>query len=505
MNNSRVLKSKKNIISAFVFQLTKILLVFLNRIIFVKVMGAAFLGINSLLSNILVLLSLADLGMTTTMMYSLYKPLAENDISTIKKYTFYFKKIYNYIALAVFLLGIGLMPFLKYIINLPYEVNNLYIYYLLLLSNTVLSYLFVYKTTIVQADQKMYILNKYDTIFQFIVFILQILIILITKSYVCFIIVNIVCTFLCNVLKVFKTEKMYPFLRNKSNGSLNKKEKKLLFKNIYSMFFYKLGSVIQSNTDNILISIFVGTITVGYYSNYNTILLQIISFLTLAFTSVKASLGNFVVEKSLDEQIKLFNILEDLNFILVSICSIFYVVIIQDFISLIFGNDFVLSYMFVICLVLNFYTSNIRQNLWMFRETSGMFEKTKYITLVTAIINIILSVIFGKIYGITGIVLATCISRMIYAWWKEPCIIFNDYFKISSKNYFYNYIKNLLLTSVTLCICLFVCSFIHLQNVLLVMIIKSILTTLIVCIIYYINFHNKDVFKFVTKKLLKRR
>jgi len=504
MTSERVKNTGRNILFAFIFQFVKIFLVFINRIIFVKILGASYLGVNGLFSNILGILSLADLGMTTVLMYALYEPLAKNDTVKIQKYINYFKRVYNIIALAIAIIGILFIPFLQYLVNLPSNLPNIYIYYILLLSNTVISYLFVYKTTLVSADQKMYILNKYDTIFQFVLFVLQILMLILTKSFILYLLSNVVCTLFCNIVKVKKTEKIYPYLKEKNSSSLNKKEKANIFKNIKSLFLYKIGGVILSNTDNILISVIVGTITVGYYSNYATIIISIETFLTMIFSSIKASVGNYIVTEEKNSQIKIFNILEVYNFWIVSFCTICFIILIPDFIEICFGKDYVLSLGVLICITLNFYTSNIRQTLWAFRETTGIFDRTKYITLTTAVLNLVLSIILGKKFGLIGILSATVLSRMIYSWWKEPKIIFNEHFKASVSSYYINYIKRAILGGF-ICLAIYMIgNIMPISNIYIKFIIKCTLCVSIPTIIYYLIYKKSEAYTYLKENVLKK-
>lgn len=500
---SRVKNVSRNIIYAFILQILKTLLIFASRIIFVKKLGAVYLGINGLFTNILGILSLTELGITTALMYSLYKPLSIHDEEKIAQYINYFKRIYNVIAISILVIGIGLIPFLKYLVNLPDEIPHIYLYYILLLLNSVISYLFVYKTTLLSADQKMYIINKYDMIFQIILFILQTVILFITNSFALYLTSNIICTLLSNVLKVRKAKQIYPYLQDKKSSVLPKEERKKLFENVFSLFFYKLGGVIQNNTDNILISIFVGTIAVGYYSNYSTIILSITTFLTIIFTSLKASVGNYVSTKNKEEQYKMFNILETYNFWIVSFCAICFVILIPNFVSICFGNDYVLSFGILICAVLEFYTSNIRQTLWIYRETTGIFKKTRHITLVTSIINIILSIILGYFYGLVGIIGATIISRFIYAWWKEPFIIYKDYFKMSPKKYYIDYIKRFLLMVVVCIISYLVCKLVSLSNIYLVFAVKMIICIVIPTFCLLIIYRKSEATIYLKKSLCK--
>lgn len=505
MTESRIKNTGKNIIFSFLFQFLKILLVFINRIIFVRILGASFLGVNGLFTNILSFLSLVDLGMSTAMMYSLYELLAKKDEEKILMYMKYFKKAYRIIAFSIFILGLMLIPFLKYIVNLPSDMPNIYIYYILLLLNTVASYLFIYQTTIVSADQKNYILNKYDIIFQFVLFILQILALLITKSFIFYLMSQIICTILCNVAKVRASKKLYPYLSKESNEKLSSKERKKIHSNVFSLFFYKLGGIIITNTDNILISIFVGTIAVGYYSNYCTIVSSITTFLTMIFTSIKASLGNYIVKRQNDEQLHMFEILEIYNFWLVCFCSICFWILIPDFIEICFGKEYVLTTGLLACVVLNFYTSNIRQTIWAYRETTGTFNKTKYVTLVTAILNIILSIIFGYFFGLVGIIFATVLSRMLYSWWKEPLIIFREHFNTSPKRYYINYIKRfclfLLIGTITFGIILLI----DIPNLYLLFIVKMLICVTVPIILLGIFYRNSDAMKYLKNIVIEWR
>lgn len=501
--DSRIEKTKKNFIYALILQITKILLVFINRIIFVKVLGPVYLGINGLFSNILSMLSIADLGITTAMMYSLYKPLAEHDENRVSMYINYFKKVYNIIAIIVFILGMMLIPFLKYMVNLPEDVDNIYLYYIILVINTALTYLLVYKTTLLSADQKMYIINKYDTIFQFVLFALQVIILLSTKSFALYLASNLLCTLLGNICKAKKADKIYPYLKKK-NISIGKEEKKEIFTNIKSLFLYKIGGILQSNTDNILISIFVGTIVVGYYSNYSTIIMTITTFVAVIYTSIKASVGNYVNTQNIEEQLKMYNILEIFNFWIVGFCFICFMELIPPFVEICFGKEYLLEKSVLIWISLNFYTSNIRQTLWTYRETTGMYNNSiKYVTIVTAIINIILSVILGKHYGLNGIIAATVISRMIYAWWKEPQVIFNEYFKCSSKGYFIKYIIRILYTFSIVIVIEVMWKYIIINNIYIRFIIKILITTVISSILLIVPYIKSDVINYVKKILMK--
>lgn len=505
MNRTR--QTKRNIVSSIIQNTISILISLISRIIFVRVLDASYLGINGLFSNVLSILSLADLGMATVLMYHLYTPIAEGNTQEIKSLIYYFKRIYNYIALAVLIIGLALIPFLKYIINLSEEIPNIYIFYLVSLLNIVVSYLFVYRTTLVAADQKTYILNNYIILFKIITFVLQTGVLFLFKDYLLYLIVALGTGFLCNLAQNRATLRMYPYLRDDGvKPYVDKEWKKQIFKNIKALFLYKIAGTIQSNTDNILISVFVGTIQVGYYSNYILVLNQIVSFIGIIFNSAKASVGNLFATANQDERAKfqLFKCCELVDYILVGITTISTVVLSKDIIGLLFGQEYVLPQYIVIAIAANFYTNNIRQSIWMFRETSGLFQPLRYVTVVTAALNIVLSIILGKYFGMFGIIVATVISRMSFAWWREPMVLYKRIFNQSSREYFFTYIGRVLLTIGLVFLCTEISSLIVSGNVVLDVILKSAITIGICSFIYFLIYRRTSEFQYLLSRFVKK-
>lgn len=500
---TRVEKVKRNVLTSIALQIIKILLSFIGRMIFVRILGSTYLGLNGLFSNILTVLSVADLGMGTVMMYSLYKPLAENDERKIAAYISTFKKIYITIAVIVLTLGIISLPFLQYMINLPENVDGVYLYYLLMLTNIVIGYLFIYRTTLLQADQKSYILDSVDIVAQIVIFAAQTLILFLTKNYGLYLGLSVATTFVTNVIKSSFVSKRYKYLKN-YNLKLEKEDKKALVTNLKGIFLYRIGAAIQSNTDNILISIFVSTIAVGLYSNYAMVVSAITSLISMIFLAIKSTVGNFNSKAKAEDQQKFFYFFEDYNYLLIAFFSICFYVLLPDFIRICFGSDYILSSITTVFIVLNFYTSNIRQNIWVYRETTGLFNKVKYVTLVTSSLNLVTSLICGYFFGITGIIAATVLSRMVYAWWREPLILFHTHFKTSAKKYFVSYISKLLYAcSIALLLSILVQNIIF-ENALLQGAVRAIVVMTVSVPLLYAPFAKKDSMKTLKRALIKR-
>lgn len=489
MNESRLRKSGRNIIAGLFQYALNILLVWIGRMIFVRVLSSEYLGINGLFTNIISVLSIADLGLPAAMTYSLYQPLADNDTKKISSLIAFFRNVYIVIAIAVFAIGMSLIPFLDKIVNLEAPIQGLEKYYILILLNTVISYVYIYRTTLFTADQKNYILQRYIMVFRVITFVAQTAVLLSFHDYFFYLFVSVLVALISNLFQNRASVREYPYLTDKAEP-LSKSERKNIWRNVFDLFLYRMCGVIQNNTDSILISVFAGTVIVGYYSNYQLIILTLVSVLTIVFSGVKASLGNLIVSETSDnsQRQEVYWTMELVNYWMVSFCSICLICLFQGFIELSFGEEYLLSFGTVVALVLNFYTGNIRQPIWAFRETTGIFHETRNVTAVTAVINVILSLLLGYYLGIFGILISTVIARMVYSWWKEPLVLFNGYFGCSSKRYFVNYAIRFVLFVIVCSACCFLCEMIRISNVYVCFILKMLCCLLFPNIVYSVCF-----------------
>lgn len=304
MERSRTANSIRNILFSFSYQIITILLSFINRSIFIFILGINYLGISGLFNDILMMLSLADLGFGVALTYSMYKPLADHDYNRLAALTNLYRKVYRIIALAVTVIGLLLVPFLKYLINLKHPIPHITLYYLMYLANTVASYLVIYKTSILTADQKDYILNKYRSYFSILQTLFMTLFLWITHNYFVYLLVQVIFTYIQNFYCSYIAGKMYPFINQKVEMPI--KDVKEIFKNLYSVFLYKISGVLLNATDNTIISVMIGTGMVGYYSNYSMITVRLSGLINTIFYSLTASLGNLVVKEMPEKDIGSF-------------------------------------------------------------------------------------------------------------------------------------------------------------------------------------------------------
>lgn len=505
--NSNVKNIYKNTIIGFIIKISLLVLSFVNRSIFIKLLGEEFLGISGLYSNIISLLSLADLGIYTASMYSLYKPLSENNYNKIASLIKYFSKLYRIIGIFVIIIGICLTPFLKYFISdVTLSSWELKSYYLLFVLNSGLSYFNVSKTLLLRADKNVYLIEIITSISTLIAYVLQIVLLKITNNYYTYLAVQIFITILTNVLLTIITNKKYPYLRELrlTTEELDTDDKNSVVKNIKSVVVVKISGVIMNSTDNILISLLLGAITVGYYSNYNLIIVSLSSFITIIINAIIPNIGEINTRENKDELLTSFKLTNLIfNFLAVFITATL-ICIFNDFINLwIKDEKYVLPLIDVILICVNFYITCITNPLWMFTESIGLFKEVKYLLFIAAVLNIVLSIVFASFLGLGGIILATGISRILTMFWYEPMVLYKKVFKEKIYKYWFKTLMYILIGGIVCAVCYYVCSLIGYGIVNFML--KGIICLFITIVIFVIVMFRTEEFKCVINFIKKRR
>ena len=444
INEGRVKQSAKNMISGFLYQTVTLILSFISRTVFINTLGTEYLGLNGIFTDVLSLLSMADLGFGTAMAYSFYKPLADHDEDRIAALIHFYKKVYHIIAVTVTVLGLLCVPFLKYIVNTQEEIPNLTWYYLFSLANIVISYLFVYKTTLMTADQKDYKIVNIRMWATLTKTILQILALYLTANYMLYIIIGVQAQFLTNAIASWQTQKEYPYIRNANTQTRVEKEvEQGIFNNMKSVFIYKLSGTLFSATDNLLISMLIGTAAVGLYSNYLMLSNKLLLIEQIIFSSLVASIGNVIARDSPEKRLQIFQAMQSASFIFCGIITAGFGLLANDVITVWLGKEYTFSMLTVIAVTVNTYFSCALQPLWIYRDATGLYMKTKYMMLAGAIVNIVLSVILGRFMGIAGIIFASAIARLSTYFWYEPKLLFHEYFNSRATGYYISILKNI--------------------------------------------------------------
>lgn len=435
MEESRTVNSLRNLAVNISSQFFMTFLRFFSRTMFIRYLTVEYLGVGDLFTNILSVLAMADLGMTSALNYALYKPLLNRDEVRLQEIMRFFKKIYLTISASVTILGLSLVPFLHLLVNLEQDIPHLTRYYILLLLGVSASYLFVYKSALITASQKEYLVTKIGMYTQTLRILLQIVVLYFFQSYTLYLLIHIIVELLDNLWVSKTANRLYPFLK-KNKAQLAKIHRKEIFLNIRSIVIYRFGGILMNNTTNIFISIMVGTVFVGMYSNYMLIIGMIQMILSMFFSAMGASVGNKNATENKVEQENIFHLLTFINAWVVGFCTVCLNVLLSPFIQLWLGTEYVLPAGTVFIMCLGFYVSNLLLPIVLYRETTGIFKETKYVYLITAIFNLALCGLLGSHWKMAGILLAATIARLATNFWYEPKILYRKYFKKSPKKYF---------------------------------------------------------------------
>lgn len=437
---SRTQNVAKNAVISLLCQFFNILIQFVGRSVFIYVLGKEYLGVNGLFTNILTMLSFAELGIGSAMIFSMYKPLSIGDTEKLKSIMALYRKAYCIIGLAVAGIGLCVIPFLDVIVGETPDIpENIVLLYLLFLLNSTISYFFVYKKSIITADQKLYVVDIYQQITGFIQVAAQCAVLLLTGNYILFLLIQIACTLLNNIWTAHKANKMYPYLKEKAEP-LPKEESRTIFKNVKDLALYKFGSAILNGTDNLIISTMFSVISVGLVSNYvmiTNLFTSILSKITNAFT---ASVGNLNAQSEPKKQHEVFVKIFFLSVWLFGFASCGMMLFLNDVIELWVGADYVLDPLVVFALVLSFYVSSVQFATYTFRTTLGLFRQGRFAPVIAAIVNIVFSILLGWVMGLSGIFFATAISRFFVISTIDAILIYKYGFHKSPKSYYGMYL-----------------------------------------------------------------
>ncbi|MDL2324932.1 hypothetical protein LJC61_07275 [Ruminococcaceae bacterium OttesenSCG-928-A16] len=426
----------KNIVYSFVGYAVITVLSFISRKLFLLEIGLVYQGVNSAFSDVLVLLSLAEMGFTSAIIASLYKPIAQNDVEKIRSLLALCKKIYHALAVVMALGGLAITPFIYQLVNdttLPY----LQFYFLLFVGNSVVSYLFSYKQCLFFVNQKNYISTVVKSFSQSVQMLLQIAVILFTHNFTLYIIVQGLCTLLNNFIISYMANKEHPYLRSKAAiQPLQAEEKQFLFRNVKAFGLTKIGSTIVQGTDNIIITAFLGFVTTGLYSNYYMITNTIKMFVTMVFNAANGSIGNINHTETEETRYNVFWNVFLFNGWLSMFCSVSLLVLLNPFISLMFGQQYLLSLPVVAIVVANFYLVCIANTASTYIGTFGLYWHQRYRALFEVPINLVVSLLLVKPLGVFGVFLGTFVSFVCTVFWWEPHILFKHGFARPAAPYF---------------------------------------------------------------------
>lgn len=457
MKITRSHNAKRNILWGIVNKVVVTVFPFIIRTLLLKVLGEEYLGLSSLFTSILQVLSLSELGFSVAMVYSMYKPIAEDDKDKICALLNLYKSVYRIIGGFIGIVGIILLPFLNHLIEGGYPQNiNIYILYLIYLLNTVLSYwLFAYKTALLSAHQRSDIESNILTITNVLMNLVQIGTLILFKNYYLYIIWLPIFTLSKNIITSVIVKKLYPQYICK--GRIDKESLKLLKTQLFALMGHKVGAVVRSAADNIIISMNIGLTTVAVYNNYYSLLNAVGSILNILYTSITAGIGNSIIKENVTKNYEDFKMFSFINMWLVGWFSICFSCLFQPFMILWVGEKLLFPTSTMILFVIYFAVMYMRKIVNTYKDASGMWMADVAKPYVEAIFNLLANILLVRIWGINGVLIASILSMALICIPWEAHVLYKDYFKMNEVSYYLSLAKYIIINFVVGCFTYFIC------------------------------------------------
>ena len=443
MKIERTKNASRNLIFGTLLKIYEVLFPFAMRSVIIHELGAKYLGLNGLFTSILQVLNLAELGVGSAMVFSMYQPIVDDDIPKIKAYMQLYKLYYRVIGTIILLIGLCLTPFVPKLIRgtVP-DSMNVYILYIMNLLATVLTYwLFSYRKSILQAHQRNDVISKVTILTDSIKYLIQIAVLVIFHNYYYYVIVILFSQIINNITTAIISRKMYP--QYAPHGNLPKTEKDAINQRIRDLFTSKLGGTIVGSSDTIVISAFLGLEVLAIYQNYFYIMNSVMGFMTIIYSSIVAGVGNSMITKNIEQNKKEFHTFTFLIAWVSTICVSCFMVLYQPFIRVWMGEKMMLDNKMVLLFCIYFWVYEIVKMISVYKDAGGIWHQDRFRPLISGMVNLCINIILVNYIGLYGIVISTIISVTLVS---IPWIIHNVFTLIFKGNPFKYALELLLYT-----------------------------------------------------------
>lgn len=494
----------RNSAYGIVLRIVNMLGAFIVRTVLIYKLGIEFVGLDSLFSSILMLLSMAELGFSTAVVYKLYKPLAENDIETVCSLQNYYRKIYRYIGFFVIAVGLLLVPLLPKIVDvnqLPKSVN-LYLLYIVYLTNTALGYLlFAHKTALLNALQRNDLFSKVSSLITVCKYVIQCLVLIAFSSYYLYLIVIPLTTILTNIGVAITANKHYPQFQ--CRGEISKADQSEIFRKIKALLYNKIGVAIINGSTNIIISKYLGLTLLGIYSSYYYIFTILHNFFDVFHTAITAGIGNRIITESKEENYRFFNNLFFINAWATGVIATCLVCLYRPFMILWIGEGKTMPAWFSVVMAMYFYFWMIRFIVLIYKNAQGLWWEDRFRPFVEGMVNIVLGIVAVQYWGLYGVVVTAVLTMAIISLPWETRTLFKYYFNKSPHEYYIDIIRYLLVTIIAAYITFKLCSFFTESNTVAMFIVKTVICLLIPNLIFGLSFRKNKSFDFARTYIIK--
>ncbi len=479
----------KNTGITFFTQIFNLFLKFILQRAFLVSLGVQYLGYSSVFNDILQMLNMADLGIGIAITSYLYKPIADNDINRINALMYLYKKIYKLIGIAVMAIGLIILVLVPFIINdASCDDNYLRVLFLINLIGAVSTYFLAYRRTLLIAQQKAYFTNEVDFIINLVTSIIQIVLLMIFPNYILYLSLTVAKNIFSNIIISINCKKANPYITNEPDIEMAKNYKAPIFAYVKDVFIAKIGAYVYHGTDNIIISTLMGSVWTGYLANYSLITIALRSIITQVFSSLQATYGNYIATTpSLKKQKEITDMYYFVNYLVGNICFIDCVIAFQIFIKLYIGSDYILEDSTVMLLSVNLCLTLMMIIPSQVFVIYKLYHYDKPVIIISAILNIIVSVILVKEIGINGALIGTTFTSLIYLI-SRMYIISKKVYKTSYLYYIFRFIKWFISSLMTYYICKWISGFFRSDSWIKLIILCLICSIVAIVVPVLINF-----------------
>ena len=495
-NEFRFKSSTRNAMAAVITQTVMGVISFVERMVFNQYFISDYLGFYSLFTNIISILSVAELGLSVAISYALYAPFANDDFEEITALLSYYKKIYRTVGSIILAGGLIFIPFLQYLVKTDVPIESVTIFFIMFLLNTVFEYFFSYKTILFSANQRNYVTTLIINVCRTITYALQILVSIFTQNFYLYTLSLLILTIIRCVVINLIANKEYSFIKHKPN-KISKENKKVIFKNVKGLIATRIGNVISDSTNSLLISAMVGSSVLGLYSNYQMITSGLLGFNRTIPNAITASLGNIGATESSEHVADSFKYIDMCYYILYGIMSVVLLNIINPVISIFFGAERCLPFSSALLICILFYIRNTKDLFNTYKSSLGLYWYDRYRPLITGISDLILSIVLGRFMGFNGIILGTIIAYTVIDLWVEPLIIFHKGFHTSSRKTIATIMLRLVFIVCLMILTHYISNLIPATGI-LALILKFLASLLMISIVFYVIYHKN---KYVTESI----
>ncbi len=495
MKIERTKNAVRNITFEGLYQVMNILIPFIMRTVILHTLGVEYLGINGLFRSIFSVLNLAELGVGSAMVFSMYKPIAEDDHDTICALMRLYRTLYRIIGLVVLTIGLALTPFLPVLIKGEITADvNLYVLYFMFLGSTAMSYwLFAYKNCLLTAHQRNDVGSKIALAVHFTEYTLKIIVLVVFKNYYLFISLQIVAQILKNIFTAIRANQIYPHYTPK--GILSAEKRKNIALRVRDLFTSNVSAVISDSADTIVISAFLGIVLLAIYQNYFFIVSSLRMMVNVIIGACLAGIGNSLITESVEKNYRDMEKMTVLFGWLMTVCTSMLLCMYQPFMQIWMGEDSLLAFPYVICFTIYFHFIGMNRLLNMYKDAAGIWKIDKWRPLAATIVNLTLNLATVKWLGLYGVLLSTVVSIVLV---QIPWLFRNLFKHVFPEKHLWQYVRLYFsFTALSIAACaasVYLCSLLNF-NIWLTFFANTAISFIVPNVLFFVFYGRLELFK----------